>query len=120
MVISSESDRLNIDSSLRIDLALSAVVFRLVSELKSMRGGYGCNLAGSSSGSGKLRTRSTTRCIAVQNSANDNAPSFVTSESSQILESSLSGNLDRSKKGFATEPVISPFKLGCIVLNCFS
>ena len=54
---------------------------KLVSELKSMSGAYGCNLTGSWSGSSKLRTRNTTKCMAVQNSANDNAPSLVTSDS---------------------------------------
>ena len=66
---------------------------------------YGCNLAGSSSGTSKFLTRNTTKCIAVQNSENDNAPSQLTSLNSQILESSFNGNFDFSKNDFATAPL---------------
>lgn len=114
-VKSSLSDILSIESSVFL-----LIGFSVASVLKSIRGAYGCNLAGSSSGKSKFLTRNTTKCIAVENSASDKAPSLVTSDSSQIFESSFSGSLDLSKNGLATEPVMKPLTFGCIILNCFS
>jgi len=59
-------------------------------------------------GRSTLLRRNTTKCMAIQNSGSDNAPSRSQSDNFQIRDSSVTGRPDFSKNTFATFPLTVP------------